>query len=252
MKFFRQIIFSFQNCGDVIVKYSSQEEFYLERAKNKFIFLLFGMVVHQVDHPLIKHKITLLRDHSVKTKQFRELTREITTILCYEATRDLPTSHHRVHTPIAPADGHRISASIGLVPILRAGLGIVEGFLDLLPAAQVWHIGMYRDPKTLAPVEYYNKLPCNPTVDIVYVLDLMLATGGTAIATTHIVKQWGVKNIKLVCLVAAPEGIRAFESEHPDVPVVVCAVDERLNEKSYIVPGLGDAGDRLCNTLATH
>lgn len=204
--------------------------------------------VHVSTHPLVLHKLTVLRDVSTDHRAFRELVRELALLLCYEATQDLELVPHRVATPMGEAQGHKTNDTIGLVPILRAGLGLVEGVMELLPNVQVWHIGLYRDEKTLRPVEYYNKLPTEPTVQICLVLDPMLATGGSAVATVDILKRWGVKRIKFVGLIAAPEGIEVLTKAHPDVPIHVAVVDERLNEIGFIVPGLGDAGDRQFGT----
>lgn len=204
--------------------------------------------VHVSTHPLVLHKLTVLRDVSTDHRGFRELVRELALLLCYEATQDLDLAPHTVETPMGEARGHKTNDTIGLVPILRAGLGLVEGVMELLPNVQVWHIGLYRDEKTLRPVEYYNKLPTEPTVQICLVLDPMLATGGSAVATVDILKRWGVKRIKFVGLIAAPEGIEALTTAHPDVPIHVAVVDERLNDIGFIVPGLGDAGDRQFGT----
>ncbi len=199
-------------------------------------------------HPLVLHKLTVLRDKDTDHRAFRELVRELALLLCYEATQDLLLSPKTVITPMGEAAGFKAEEAIGLVPVLRAGLGLVEGVLELLPNVQVWHIGLYRDEKTLRPVEYYNRLPTEPTVQLCLVLDPMLATGGSAVATVDILKRWGVKRIKYVGLIAAPEGIERFSKAHPDVPIHVAAVDERLNEIGFIVPGLGDAGDRQFGT----
>lgn len=199
-------------------------------------------------HPLVLHKLTVLRDKDTDHRAFRELVRELALLLCYEATQDLRLSSKTVTTPMGEAVGFKAEEAIGLVPILRAGLGLVEGVVELLPNVQVWHIGLYRDEKTLRPVEYYNRLPTEPTVQLCLVLDPMLATGGSAVATVDILKRWGVKRIKYVGLIAAPEGIERFSKAHPDVPIHVAAVDERLNEIGFIVPGLGDAGDRQFGT----
>ncbi|MEN6482378.1 MAG: uracil phosphoribosyltransferase [Anaerolineaceae bacterium] len=204
--------------------------------------------VHISTHPLIAHKLTKLRDLKTEPKKFRELVREISGLLAYEATLDLTVTPFQVQTPIALTDGYILKEKVGLVPILRAGLGMVEGIWELMPSAEVWHIGIYRDEKTLKPVEYYNKLPTEPTVSVVLVLDPMLATGGSAVATVDVLKRWGVKKIKFVGLIGAPEGIEALQQHHPDVPIYLAAKDERLNERGYIVPGLGDAGDRQFGT----
>ena len=174
--------------------------------------------------------------------------REIAALLTYEATADLETVPRQVETPLTTAEGRELKANIGLVPILRAGLGMVEGVWELMPSAEVWHIGLYRDERTLKPVEYYNKLPLEPTVSVCLILDPMLATGGSATATVDLLKRWGVTNIKFVGILAAPEGIAAMQKAHPDVPIYVAAIDEHLNEHGFIVPGLGDAGDRQFGT----
>ncbi|HEX2908046.1 MAG TPA: uracil phosphoribosyltransferase [Phototrophicaceae bacterium] len=199
-------------------------------------------------HPLVLHKLTALRDVNTDHRAFRELVRELALLLCYEATRDLALAPKVVTTPMGQAQGHKAEDAIGLVPILRAGLGLVEGVQELLPNVQVWHIGLYRDEKTLRPVEYYNRLPTEPTVQVCLVLDPMLATGGSAVATIDILKRWGVKRIKFLGLIAAPEGVERLSTAHPDVPIHIASVDERLNEIGFIVPGLGDAGDRQFGT----
>ena len=199
-------------------------------------------------HPLVAHKLALLRDVETEPKKFRELVPEIAALLIYEATADLELRPIQVQTPLAVAQGHVLKAKIGLVPILRAGLGMVEGVWELMPSAEVWHIGLYRDEQTLKPVEYYNKLPVEPTVTVCLVLDPMLATGGSAVATVDILKRWGVTKIKFVGILGAPQGIANLQQNHPDVPIYLAAVDERLNERGYIVPGLGDAGDRQFGT----
>ncbi len=199
-------------------------------------------------HPLILHKLTKLRSAGTNPKKFRELVREIAGLLAYEATADLATAPVEVQTPLAIAKGGELLEKIGLVPILRAGLGMVEGVWELMPSAEVWHIGLYRDEKTLRPVQYYNKLPVEPRVSVCLILDPMLATGGSAVATVDILKNWGVKKIKFVGLIGAPEGIENLTSHHPDVPIHLAAIDERLNERGYILPGLGDAGDRQFGT----
>jgi len=192
--------------------------------------------------------VTRLRDETTPPKIFRELVGEIATLLLYEATADLPTEPRQVKTPLAPHTGARLRDKIGLVPVLRAGIGMVEAALELMPEAQVWHIGLFRDEHTLRPIEYYNKLPSSATVQLCLVLDPMLATGGSASATIDILKKWGAKRVKYVGIIAAPEGVRALTDAHPDVPIHVAALDERLNAKGYIVPGLGDAGDRQFGT----
>jgi uracil phosphoribosyltransferase len=204
--------------------------------------------VHVSNHPLIRHKLTLLRDKRTEPKKFRELVREIAILLAYEATQDLVVEPVQVETPLANAPGYELREPIGLVPILRAGLGMVEGIWEMMPSAEVWHIGLYRDERTLRPVEYYNKLPVAPTVHVCLILDPMLATGGSAVATVDILKRWGAQRIKFVGLIAAPEGIERLSSAHPDVPIHLAAVDKHLNDIGYIVPGLGDAGDRQFGT----
>lgn len=199
-------------------------------------------------HPLVQHKLTLLRDKRTDSKKFRELVKEIAIFMAYEATADLQVEPVTVETPVAPAQGFRLKENIGLVPILRAGLGFVAGVWEMMPSAEVWHIGLFRDEKTLRPVEYYNKLPVRPTVDVCLVLDPMLATGGSAIATVDVLKKWGASRIKFMGLIAAPEGLERFTAAHPDVPVYLAAIDDHLNETAYIVPGLGDAGDRQFGT----
>lgn len=199
-------------------------------------------------HPLVAHKLSRLRDKNTDPKKFRELVREIAALLAYEATADLQTVPRQLETPLAHMTGEELKEKIGLVPILRAGLGMVEGFWELMPTAEVWHIGLYRDEKTLRPVEYYNKLPLEPTVSVCIILDPMLATGGSATATAEVLKRWGVKKIKFVGLIAAPEGIKSMQTAHPDIPIYVAAIDDHLNERAYIVPGLGDAGDRQFGT----
>jgi len=204
--------------------------------------------VHISTHPLVQHKLTLLRDHRTDPKMFRELLREMAVLIAYEVTADLATAEVTVMTPMGQASGQRLQERIGLVPILRAGLGMVEGIWNLMPNTEVWHIGLFRDEQTLEPVEYYNRLPVSPTVDVCLILDPMLATGGSAVATVDILKSWGAKRIKFAGVIAAPEGVQHLTESHPDVPVYLAAVDERLNEIGYIVPGLGDAGDRLFGT----
>ncbi|NLI67814.1 MAG: uracil phosphoribosyltransferase [Bacilli bacterium] len=201
------------------------------------------------DHPLIQHKLTILRDKNTGTKQFRELVDELSMLMGFEITRHLPVREVEVETPVAKAKTKVLAGKkIGLIPILRAGLGMVDGMLKLLPAAKVGHIGLYRDPETLKPVEYYIKLPSDISERILIVLDPMLATGGSANDAIDSLKKRGAKTIKLMCLVAAPEGVELIQKNHPDVDIYICALDEKLNEKGYIVPGLGDAGDRLFGT----
>jgi uracil phosphoribosyltransferase len=199
-------------------------------------------------HPLVAHKVTRLRDQATDPKKFRELIREIAALLTYEATLDLHTRPRPVQTPLALASGAELEEKIGLVPILRAGLGMVEGVWGLMPSAEVWHLGLYRDEATLKPVEYYNKLPVSPTVAVCLILDPMLATGGSAVAAVDVLKRWGVRKIKFVGIIAAPEGIAELHAHHPEVPIHLATIDERLNERGYILPGLGDAGDRQFGT----
>jgi uracil phosphoribosyltransferase len=204
--------------------------------------------IHVSEHPLVQHKLTLLRDKETDSTKFRALVKELAILMAYEATADLATEPRSVVTPMAPMEGVKLRENIGLVPILRAGLGLVEGVWEMMPSAEVWHIGLFRDERTLRPVEYYNKLPISPTVDVCLVLDPMLATGGSAIATVDILKEWGAQRIKFMGLIAAPEGVEAFTEAHPDVPLYLGAIDDRLNDIGYILPGLGDAGDRQFGT----
>jgi len=206
-----------------------------------------GRVVRS-NHPLILHKLTYLRRTETEPKKFRELVRELTWLLAYEALDDLVLIEHPITTPMGGMTGFKTAEKVGLVPILRAGLGMVDAMLEVLPTAQVWHIGLYRDHRTLEPVEYYNKLPSAATVQVCLILDPMLATGGSAVATTEILKRWGAKRIKFMGLIAAPEGVERLTTAHPDVDIHVAAIDERLNDIGYIVPGLGDAGDRQFGT----
>ncbi|MBI2774070.1 MAG: uracil phosphoribosyltransferase [Chloroflexi bacterium] len=199
-------------------------------------------------HPLVREKLTRLRDTTTPPPEFRRLVHEIATLVLYEATADLALEDRKVDTPLAPWTGSRLREKVGLVPVLRAGIGMVEAALSLMPEAQVWHIGLFRDERTLRPIEYYNKLPTEATVQVCLVLDPMLATGGSAVATIDVLEKWGAKRIKYVGLIAAPEGVKALSDAHPDVPIHVAALDDRLNEKGYIVPGLGDAGDRQFGT----
>jgi uracil phosphoribosyltransferase len=204
--------------------------------------------VNVSQHPLVKHKLTRLRDINTKPKMFRELVRELAILLAYEATADLQLTDRTVPTPMGVANGFELAEAVGLVPVLRAGLGMVEGVWEMMPSAEVWHIGLFRDERTLKPIAYYNRLPISPTVDVCLVLDPMLATGGSASATIDILKKWGAKKIKYVGLLAAPEGVAKLTHDHPDVPLYIAAIDERLNDIGYIVPGLGDAGDRQFGT----
>ncbi|MDD2648151.1 MAG: uracil phosphoribosyltransferase [Eubacteriales bacterium] len=205
--------------------------------------------LYVMDHPLIQHKLSLMRDKETGSKEFRELLEEISMLMAYEVTRTLPTKEVEVETPICRAKTRVISGrKLGLIPILRAGLGMVDGIMTLVPAAKVGHIGLYRDPQTLEPVEYYCKLPVDAEERELIVLDPMLATGGSASAAISFIKKRGCNNIKLVCLIGAPEGIKRVQKDHPDVDIYIAAVDEKLNDHGYIVPGLGDAGDRLFGT----
>jgi uracil phosphoribosyltransferase len=204
--------------------------------------------VYESKHPLVAHKLTKLRDKNTSPKKFRELARELSAMLAYEATLDLSTTPLPITTSMGEIVGVELQDKIGLVPILRAGLGMVDGVWELVPNAEVWHIGLYRDEQTLQPVEYYNKLPVAPTVQVCLVLDPMLATGGSGVATMDILYKWGVNRIKYLCLIAAPEGIALMQKHYPEVPIYVAAIDEKLNDGGYIIPGLGDAGDRLFGT----
>ena len=205
--------------------------------------------VHLMDHPLIQHKLSLMRDKTTGVKEFREAVNEISMLMCYEATRDLPLKEIEIETPVAIAKTHVISGKkLAIVPILRAGLGMVDGILSLIPAAKVGHIGLYRDPETLQPVEYYCKLPNDISERDVIIVDPMLATGGSASAAIQFLKNYGVKHIKLMCIITAPEGIALVQKDHPDVDIYCAALDEKLNDHGYIIPGLGDAGDRIFGT----
>jgi len=205
--------------------------------------------VYVFDHPLIQHKVTYIRDKNTGTKEFRELVDEVATLMGYEITREMPLEETTIETPVATCKSNVIAGKkVGLVPILRAGLGMVDGLLKLIPAAKVGHVGLYRDPETLQPVEYYVKLPSDVAERELIVIDPMLATGGSAVAAIAALKKRGAKNLKLMCLIAAPEGIKMVQDEHPDVDIYVAAIDEQLNDHGYIVPGLGDAGDRLYGT----
>ena len=205
--------------------------------------------VHVFDHPLIQHKLSIMRDKNTGTKEFRELLDEISMLMVYEVTRDLPTQEIEVETPLTMMKSRTLAGiPIGVIPILRAGLGMVNGIMNLVPNAKIGHIGLYRDPETLQPVEYYCKLPSDAEQRLLLVLDPMLATGGSASAAINFLKQRGCNHIKLVNLIAAPEGVKRIEKDHPDVEIYVAEMDEKLNDHGYIVPGLGDAGDRLFGT----
>ena len=205
--------------------------------------------VHILDHPLLQHKLSILRDERTGSKEFREVVSEIATLMCYEATRDLPLEEVEIKTPITTAKFKTLAGKkLAIVPVLRAGLGMVDGILELLPAAKVGHIGLYRDPETLEPVEYYCKMPTDISERDVIILDPMLATGGSASAAIQFIKNYDVKHIKLMNIIAAPEGVERVRKDHPDVEIYCAALDEKLNEHGYIVPGLGDAGDRIFGT----
>ena len=202
-----------------------------------------------VDHPLVRHHLTTLRDKSTPPEEFRRLVGRLATLLAYEATQDLPLRTCEVETPLTITKGQRVDGRIGLVPILRAGLGMVNPILDLIPEAEVWHLGLYRDERTAEAVQYYNKLPPGRPVDLALIVDPMLATGGSAIAALETLSTWGVDRVKLLSMIAAPEGISAVEEAFPQAQIYVCAIDQRLNDDKFIVPGLGDAGDRIFATL---
>ncbi|OUN24206.1 uracil phosphoribosyltransferase [Flavonifractor sp. An82] len=205
--------------------------------------------VHILDHPLLQHKLSILRDENTGVKDFRQVVSEIATLMCYEATRDLPMEEVEIKTPITTAKFKTIAGKkLAIVPVLRAGLGMVDGILTLIPSAKVGHIGLYRDPDTLEPVEYYCKMPTDIAEREVIILDPMLATGGSASAAIQFIKNYEVKHIKLMNIIAAPEGIERVHHDHPDVDIYCAALDEKLNEHGYIVPGLGDAGDRIFGT----
>ena len=205
--------------------------------------------VHVFDHPLILHKLSVLRDKDTPVKEFRELIGEIAMLMCYEATRDLPVEDVQVQTPVAVANCKRLAGKkVAIVPILRAGLGMVDGMVSMIPNAKVGHIGLFRDPETLEPVKYYFKMPPDIEERDVIVVDPMLATGGSASASLTFLKEAGAKNIKLMCVIGCPEGVGRIQADHPDVDIYVAGLDERLNDHGYIVPGLGDAGDRIFGT----
>ena len=205
--------------------------------------------VHVLEHPLIQHKLAILRNKDTSVKEFRELVGEIAGLMCYEATRKLPTEEVEVETPVGLAKCHVLAGKkLAIVPVLRAGLGMVDNMVDLIPSAKIGHIGLYRDPETHKPVEYYCKLPEDVANRQVFVVDPMLATGGSAVAAIDFLKEHGCKNIIMMNIIAAPEGVKAVQEAHPDVELYLAALDERLNEHAYIVPGLGDAGDRIFGT----
>jgi uracil phosphoribosyltransferase len=206
-------------------------------------------MVNIMTHPLISHKLTIMRNKDTSVKDFRECAHEVALLIGYEATKDLKLKDYDIETPIGKTTGKQIERQVALVPILRAGLGMVDALMDLIPAAKIGHIGLYRNEETLEPVEYYCKLPTDIAERQVLVLDPMLATGGSAVAAINFIKKRGAKNIKFVCIIAAPEGIKTLREAHPDVEIFCGALDEKLNENGYIVPGLGDAGDRLFGTL---
>ena len=201
------------------------------------------------DHPLIQHKLSIMRDKDTSVKEFRELVSEVAMLMCYEATRDLPLEEVEIETPVAKAKVNRLSGKkLAVVPILRAGLGMVDGMLTMIPSAKVGHIGLFRDPETLLPVKYYCKMPKDIAERDVIIVDPMLATGGSAVAAINMMKEKGVKNIKFMCLVSAPEGVEVVNQAHPDVPIYTAALDRQLDDHNYILPGLGDAGDRIFGT----
>jgi len=205
--------------------------------------------VFEVDHPLIRHHLTRLRDERTEPYEFRALISRLASLLAYEATKDLVEEPLTVRTPICETEGRRLRERIGLVPILRAGLGMVDPILEMIPTAEVWHLGVYRDERTAKPVEYYSKIPQTGPVDVALIVDPMLATGGSAVAAINTLREWGVPHIKLLSVIASRDGIRAIEDQFAQVQVYVCAIDPELNDRKYIVPGLGDAGDRIFNSL---
>jgi uracil phosphoribosyltransferase len=206
--------------------------------------------VYQVRHPLIEHHLTRMRRATTRPSEFRDLVRRLSVLMAYEATQDLPTKPYTVETPIAKCEGVQVRGRVGLIPILRAGLGMVDPVLDLLPIAEVWHLGLYRDESTAQPVRYYDKLPPNRPVDVALVLDPMLATGGSATAALMTLREWGVPQVKVLSLIAAQEGVDAVAAQFPEAQIYVCHIDPELNSQKFIVPGLGDAGDRIFNTVA--
>lgn len=206
--------------------------------------------IHEIDHPLVRHHLASLRSKDTPPAEFRRLVRRLSILLAYEATQRLQLRHIGIETPLTDCEGEVLSQRIGLIPILRAGLGLVDPVLELIPDAEVWHLGFYRDERTLRPVEYYKKLPPGDPVDVALILDPMLATGGSAVAALEAVTQWGVPDIKLLAMIAAPEGLDVVQEKFPDTDIYVCAIDAQLNDVGYIVPGLGDAGDRTFNARA--
>jgi uracil phosphoribosyltransferase len=208
--------------------------------------------VFVVKHPLVEHHVTRMRRASTRPSEFRDLVRRLAALMAYEATQDLPTKPYRVETPLTHADGCQVKGRIGLVPILRAGLGMIDPVLDLLPMAEVWHLGLYRDESTAQPIRYYDKLPPKRPVDVALILDPMLATGGSATAALMTLREWGVPQVKVLSLIAAREGVEAVSTQFPEAQVYVCQIDPELNASKFIVPGLGDAGDRIFNTLEPH
>lgn len=204
--------------------------------------------VVELDHPLASHHLGRLRDRRTPAAEFRAIVRRLTALLCAEATRDLPLRPCRIETPMTAMEGHELSERMAVVPILRAGLGMIDPVLEMLPDAEVWVLGLYRDERTLTPVEYYSKIPADDPPPMALVVDPMLATGGSAKAAIDVIGRWGVERIKLLSLIAAPEGLELIAREHPAVRTYVCAIDEKLNEQGFILPGLGDAGDRIFNT----
>jgi uracil phosphoribosyltransferase len=222
------------------------------RVRSRWNPLAGGLVsvptLHVSQHPAVLHKLAILRDEKTEPKKFREIVRELSWLLGYEALADVGVKPIEIRTPMEPMTAHELAERVGFVPILRAGLGMVDAMLELMPTAQVWHLGLFRDERTLRPVEYYNKLPDSASVDLCLILDPMLATGGSATAAIEVLKKWGAVRIKLVNLIAAPEGVEAVASAHPDVDIHCAALDRGLNERGYIQPGLGDAGDRQFGT----
>jgi uracil phosphoribosyltransferase len=205
--------------------------------------------LHVLEHPLLQHKLSVIRDKRTSVKEFREIVSEIAMLMCYEATRDLPLEEIEIETPVAKAKVRTIAGKkLAIVPILRAGLGMVDAMIQLIPTAKVGHIGLYRDPETLQPVEYYCKMPPDINERDVIIVDPMLATGGSASAAAQFIKNYNTRSIKLMCIIAAPDGVKKMQSDHPDVDIFTAAVDERLNDHGYIIPGLGDAGDRIFGT----